>query len=159
MTDTLDRLDYYRLLGVTQDASADAIRLAYHRFAKKFHPDRHVGAPGAKRRRAEEIFRRGAEAYRVLLDPENRRRYDAGLPEGKLRLTEEAGAPGGGPGRSRRPPKAPILPPQARTFSQKAEELLRQGQRKQALFNLQIALRHAPGHPHLIKLQQKIEAG
>ena len=83
--DRLELLDYYTLLGVRDDASVDQIRSAFHQFALKFHPDRHVGGAPEKLARASKIFRRGAEAYRVLLDAERRHRYDGQLAKGKLR--------------------------------------------------------------------------
>jgi curved DNA-binding protein CbpA len=148
MTDTLDKMDYYRLLGIEPSANADAIRNAYHAFALKFHPDRHVGSPGPKVERAGEIFRRGAEAYRVLTDPEERRRYDAGLRDGKLRLEVEEQAPA-----SRRPSKSPnSVGLRARPFVQKAEAALKAGDPKQAMLHLKIALSHDPDNEHIKEL-------
>lgn len=153
MTDTLDKMDYYRLLGVEPDANADAIRDAYHSFALKFHPDRHVGGSNAKIDRAGEIFRRGAEAYRVLTDPEERRRYDVGLREGKLRLEIEEQAPV-----SRRPSKQPnAVSLRARPFVQKAEAAIRAGDSKQARLNLQIALSHEPDNDYIKELIERVQ--
>jgi curved DNA-binding protein len=63
--------DYYKILGVKPDASADEIKRAYRRLALKYHPDRN---PGDKK--AEEKFKDIAEAYDVLSDPEKRKKYD-----------------------------------------------------------------------------------
>jgi molecular chaperone DnaJ len=66
-----DKRDYYEVLGVAKDASADQIKSAYRKLAMKYHPDRN---PGDKA--AEEKFKEAAEAYDVLHDAEKRKRYD-----------------------------------------------------------------------------------
>jgi molecular chaperone DnaJ len=63
--------DYYEVLGVARDASADQIKSAYRRLALKHHPDRNPGD-----REAEERFKEAAEAYAVLSDDGKRARYD-----------------------------------------------------------------------------------
>jgi DnaJ-class molecular chaperone len=68
------RKDYYRLLGVARDASQDAIKRAYRRLAKKYHPDR---SPGS----SVEDFQELQAAYETLADAERRRRYDERLNE------------------------------------------------------------------------------
>lgn len=85
----LDRMDYYALLGVARDDVAARIREAFHKFALRFHPDQHLDDAAAQRR-ALRIFKRGAEGYRVLLDPTLRARYDAALARGEVRLSPEA---------------------------------------------------------------------
>jgi curved DNA-binding protein len=62
--------DYYQTLGVARDASAEDIKKAYRRLARKYHPD------VSKEARAEERFKEVAEAYEVLRDPEKRAAYD-----------------------------------------------------------------------------------
>ena len=59
--------DYYQTLGVARDASADAIKHAYRRLARKNHPDLN------KEPAAEARFKEIGEAYEVLSDPEKRR--------------------------------------------------------------------------------------
>ncbi len=63
--------DYYKILGVSKDATQEEIKKAYRKAALKYHPDRN---PGNKE--AEEKFKEAAEAYAVLSDPEKRARYD-----------------------------------------------------------------------------------
>lgn len=65
--------DYYAVLDVPRDATADDIKKAYRKLALKWHPDRH---PEGERAEAEVEFKRIAEAYEVLSDPDKRSRYD-----------------------------------------------------------------------------------
>jgi len=63
--------DYYQILGVARNASANEIKAAYRKLAMQYHPDRN---PGDKQ--AEERFKEMNEAYQVLSDPQKRTRYD-----------------------------------------------------------------------------------
>jgi molecular chaperone DnaJ len=63
--------DYYKILGVTREASEEEIKKSYRKIAMECHPDRN---PGNKE--AEEKFKTASEAYEVLRDPEKREIYD-----------------------------------------------------------------------------------
>ena len=63
--------DYYEVLGVDKNASADEIKKAYRKLAVKYHPDKN---PGDKE--AEEKFKEAAEAYSMLSDADKKARYD-----------------------------------------------------------------------------------
>jgi molecular chaperone DnaJ len=63
--------DFYEVLGVSRNATADEIKKAYRKIALKYHPDRNQG-----NKEAEEKFKEAAVAYEVLSDPEKRKRYD-----------------------------------------------------------------------------------
>ena len=64
--------DYYKILGVSKNASTDELQKAFRKLAMQFHPDKN---PGNKA--AEEKFKDIAEAHEVLSDPEKRKKYDA----------------------------------------------------------------------------------
>ena len=66
-----NKRDYYEVLGVDRNASADDIKKAYRKMAIKYHPDKN---PGDKE--AEEKFKEAAEAYSVLSDADKKARYD-----------------------------------------------------------------------------------
>jgi molecular chaperone DnaJ len=63
--------DYYEVLGVQRNVSAQELKSAFRKVALQYHPDRN---PGDKE--AEEKFKEASEAYEVLSDPERRQRYD-----------------------------------------------------------------------------------
>jgi molecular chaperone DnaJ len=63
--------DYYEILGVEKNASAEEIKKAYRKTAIKYHPDKNQG-----NKEAEEMFKEAAEAYEVLSNPDKKARYD-----------------------------------------------------------------------------------
>ena len=66
-----DKRDYYEVLGVQKNASADEIKKAYRKCAKENHPDLHPGDTACEQR-----FKEANEAYEVLSDPDKRAKYD-----------------------------------------------------------------------------------
>ena len=66
-----EKRDYYEVLGVDKNATADEIKKAYRKKAMQYHPDRN---PDNKE--AEEKFKEAAEAYDVLSNPDKKARYD-----------------------------------------------------------------------------------
>jgi molecular chaperone DnaJ len=67
----MSKRDYYDILGISKDASADEIKKAYRKMALKYHPDKNPGNA-----EAEESFKEAAEAYEVLSNANKKARYD-----------------------------------------------------------------------------------
>ena len=88
----MSKRDYYEVLGVSKNATADEIKKAYRKKAIEYHPDKN---PGDKV--AEEKFKEAAEAYEVLSDQQKRQRYDQ---FGHAGLNGAAGGGFGGGGMS-----------------------------------------------------------
>lgn len=63
--------DYYKILGVARDSDQATIKKAYYRLAKKFHPDHNKDDP-----KAEKKFTDLSQAYEVLSDPDQKKKYD-----------------------------------------------------------------------------------
>jgi molecular chaperone DnaJ len=95
MATTTEKKDYYAILGVKKSASAEEIRKAFRKLARKYHPDVN---PGNKT--AEEKFKTLSEANDVLSDPKKRKIYDqVGFYSDNIdAATAEAYARGGGSG-------------------------------------------------------------
>src|ERR1043165_8572073 len=87
----MSKRDYYEILGVSRTATEQELKSAYRRLAVKYHPDKNPNDAAA-----EENFKEAAEAYSVLSDAEQRRRYDR---FGHAGVSSSAGAgTWGGPG-------------------------------------------------------------
>jgi molecular chaperone DnaJ len=86
----MSKRDYYEVLGVSRTAAEQEIKSAYRRLAVRFHPDKNPGDA-----EAEDKFKEAAEAYSVLSDAEQRRRYDR---FGHAGVSSSAGAGWGAPG-------------------------------------------------------------
>ena len=87
--------DYYEVLGIDKNADASAIKKAYRKLAKKYHPDTNKDDPNA-----EQKFKEVTEAYSVLNDPEKKKLYDqygmAAFEEGFSEEQARRAANGGG---------------------------------------------------------------
>jgi curved DNA-binding protein CbpA len=134
---SLDRISYYQLLGVPQDASADDVKRAYHRVAGIYHPDAHRAAAEPIRSSLTVIFKRLSEAYRVLNDHQKRQKYDALLDQGAQRMAttkrEQVGP---------KSPDATLKTPAGKRCFMHALQLVGQKNYAQAKLNLQLALNY-----------------
>jgi curved DNA-binding protein CbpA len=162
---TLDSIDYLSLLRLPRPTDPehgpgdDQIRRAFHAFALVFHPDRHRGSSQDVLTAASTVYRRGAEAYRVLQDPLLRRRY--------LRFLLEEGALRMPPDEVAQSVRGNSLSPQrfedivrsaaALPFARRADELLAAGDIKQAKLQLQLAILKDPNNPRLEERMRDVE--
>ena len=85
--------DFYEVLGVSKNASADEIKKSYRELARKWHPDRNHDDPDA-----EERFKEIQQAYDTLSDDDKRKEYDSGGVFGGFGGFGGAGRGGGGAG-------------------------------------------------------------
>eukprot|EP00931_Biecheleriopsis_adriatica_P012552 TRINITY_DN113724_c0_g1_i1.p1 TRINITY_DN113724_c0_g1~~TRINITY_DN113724_c0_g1_i1.p1 ORF type:complete len:155 (+),score=42.71 TRINITY_DN113724_c0_g1_i1:32-466(+) len=109
--DDAKQLDYYQVLGLSKDASLEAIKKAYRQLALKWHPDKNDGDAAAA-----EKFKELAEAFTVLSDSEQRRLYDE---------ERESGARGSGL-RRRQPRSKTMEAAIAKTMREAREQLAKE---------------------------------
>lgn len=153
LEDWLEAVDvstYYELLGVLEVADEGAIQEAFHRFSAAFHPDQHRGEDERTRQRITYVFKRGAEAYRVLRDPELRARYDLCLAQGKLRLDGQPSTPGA------QSLADLCTTPGGRLHARRAEEHLDRSELADALRSLERALDAEGDNPRIVERQRAL---
>uniref|UniRef100_A0A803V1P2 DnaJ heat shock protein family (Hsp40) member B8 n=1 Tax=Ficedula albicollis TaxID=59894 RepID=A0A803V1P2_FICAL len=74
-------VDYYKVLGLQEDASQDDIKKSYHKLALKWHPDKNP----KNKEEAEKRFKEIVEAYEILSNPQKRSLYDKSVEESRFR--------------------------------------------------------------------------
>lgn len=156
---SLTRKTYYEILRIEPSAPPAEVKAAFHDFSLLYHPDRYVDSPPEVVAVAQDVFKRGVEAYRCLSRQVSRQRYDRGLGRGQLRLVgdiavEEKSAP----------PVARTLETIARSkrakqFALKADRLLTIGKLDDARVQLVSACQCEPDNEELAeRLQLLYEA-
>lgn len=147
----LDSIDYYTLLGVPRLYDRDELRESYYRFAAQMHPDNFREQDPELRRQVFAVFKRAAEAYRVLGDPRLKQFYDQQLATGVVRLKVEETAS-----------SRPSSPPEPAFKSLSAKQLWRQaceaeeaGDLKRAKLQLSLVLGHERDNAFV---QEKLDA-
>jgi curved DNA-binding protein CbpA len=140
--DRLDRIDYYEILGVPHAADAEALRNAFYARADVMHPDRHYNIVDSDlREKLYLVYKRVAEAYRVLSATETRRDYDRQLARGRVRFQADTHKD------VKRDPETTIRNLRARKLYLDARQALESGNLQGALLALRMADSMEPGSP------------
>lgn len=148
----LDRLDYYRLLGVAQNVTRAELKRAFYKIARKFHPDRNRDAEATVSSALYDIYKRLNEAYGVLGSDDRRKAYDENLKQGKVRLEQDVRL-----SMFSKKPEDRIKSRQARDFYVQAKEALDQGNLIQADLCIKLALGKESDSEEIIKLFKEIK--
>lgn len=90
--------NYYEILGVSKTATAEELKAAYRKLAKKYHPDVYANASEAEKKDAEAKFKDINHAYEVLSDPQKRAAFDTYGDENGPQMGAGTGAGAGGAG-------------------------------------------------------------
>lgn len=136
----LDHLPYYAFLGVSPRVREEALREAFYRRAAMLHPDRfHLLDDAELRNQIYAVYKRIAEAYRVLQDPAARAAYDTGVRAGQHRFVRDERARTGPP-----PPDEGLTNPQAKRLLRLGLEALKQGDLKGARASFVLAQQLEP---------------
>ena len=85
--------DYYQILGLNRNATADEIKKAYRKLALKYHPDRNSESEQSKKI-AKRKFEDVSDAYSVLSDPKKKQMFDQGVDPLNPEVASGAGGPG-----------------------------------------------------------------
>jgi curved DNA-binding protein CbpA len=152
----LDRVSYYTVLGAIPSSTGAEIQEAFYRRAEMLHPDRFFNLSDLElRNQIYEVYKRVAEAYRVLGNLQARREYDAGLARGQVRLMRQERE-----GLNLKRPDDGIDHPQAKRFFRLALDALKANDLKGAHLNFGFALSMEPGNPiiqaRVAELEQRL---
>lgn len=144
----MEKMSYYAVLRLPENASQEAIKRAFHAFSLQCHPDRFIGADPAMAQAAAQVFKRGAEAYNVLGRPALRKHYDEALSRGQVRIDPDSVhlRPAATPSR---PLEMLVSSPRAKGFAKKAERFISIGQWEQARIELLNATMEEPSNAEL----------
>lgn len=145
--ESLETMSYYEILRVSEDASQAEIQQAFHDLSLRCHPDRFVEEGPEVSAAAASVFKRAAEAYNILRKPALRKRYDAELTKGQVKLDERA------VNEKKRHEQRTLFmiarTPKAKQHAAKADEALAKGKLGDARIHLISANQHDPGNDEL----------
>lgn len=158
----LDQLNYYQVLKVEPGAPQAEVKEAFFRESRLLHPDRYFGLEDAEfKANVLEIYKRIAEAYGVLKDPEVRRIYDEQLASGGPSRLDRAALEQASR-KSTSAPDAAATTQQGRRFLSLGLDQLRRKDYVGAVMNLRFALNTEPGNKaieaHLDEARAALEA-
>lgn len=144
---SLDRYDYFQVLGAPKDAPLDVLKQRYHQLQRTYHPDSFFNSPDEALREAVlRIAKRVTEAYVILRDPHKRTKYTADVtgPDRakKLRYNEESEQE-----QRRADQQKTGRTPQGRQLWRKAQDAIGRGDTASALRDLKTALLFEQDNP------------
>jgi curved DNA-binding protein CbpA len=154
--DGLELGSYYDFLGVEPGATPQQLQDAFYLRAERLHPDRFFNLSDLElRNKIYEVYKRIAEAYRVLESPAARKEYDEGLAHGQVRLLRQERE-----GLNLKQPDEGITNPQAKRFYRLGLDALHAKDLKGAHLNFGFALSMEPGNQviqqQVADLEQKL---
>jgi curved DNA-binding protein CbpA len=140
--------NYYEILRLYPGATEAEIKAAFHQFALRFHPDKLVDDGDEAVAAGAELFKRGVEAYNILVKKELRERYDGELKKGRIRMD---------PNKRPSAPPPPLMrtlemiakTPRGKKHAAQADRLLSIGRLEDARIQLQTACQHEPSNAEL----------
>lgn len=155
----LPELDYYRLLRLERDCSADEVARSWRRESRRFHPDRMAALRDpAVQKMANDVFRAMSEAHRVLSDPDARRRYDEELRAGAHRVSEQALEQARKDRGAAADPEYAATDPKAEKYWKMALRDCKDGNWRGAVMNIQFALNYEPDNATFKEWLEKAKA-
>ena len=141
----LDNMTYYSVLGLTPDSPIGEIIKAYDQMSIKFHPDRHIRLQGSSLgQKCKEIYMIVLQAYQILTNPEDRKKYNEQISEGHLRLNPTS------PNQTPEKLEDLSLIPGSRKFLGLAQTSLDSQNTPSALINIQLALNMDPNNEKIL---------
>jgi curved DNA-binding protein CbpA len=145
--ESLETMNYYEILRVSEDATPAEIQEAFHSLSLRCHPDRFVEEGPEVSKAAASVFKRAAEAYRILRHPQYRQRYDGELKKGEIKLDERKIE-------EKKVHEQRTLfmiarTPRGKQHAAKADELLARGKLEDARIQLISANQHDPNNEEL----------
>ena len=143
---------HYDVLGVAPDSSADDVRQAFHRFAREHHPDNFSFGSAEEQENIAELYRQGTEAYRVLRNPQSRKEYDLSLSERSGKTVARTNL------QTMKLGAAFKVSNQARPYYASARRAIQAEKWKEALMQIQIALRYDKQNEALFVQLKMLEA-
>ena len=144
---SLDKYDYYQVLGAKRDASFDVLKKRYHELQRAYHPDSFFTSPDeALREAVMRIAKRVTEAYVILRDPAKRAKYTDDIQgpnrEKKLRYSDESAQE-----QRKADQEKTGRTPQGRQLWRKAQDAIDRGDIASAIRDLKTALLFEQGNP------------
>ena len=140
--------NYYEILRIFPGAADAEIKAAFHKFALRFHPDQLVEDGEDVVAAAAELFKRGVEAYNILIKRDLRARYDAELRKGRIRMDADA-MPSAPPPPPMRTLEMIAKTPNGKKLAAKADRLISIGKLEEARIQLTTAFQQEPTNSEL----------